>query len=119
MAGPGIALRRQCPQPASNGKLLANESDPIACCRVPIGSRAPFHPLQFAYKFAAVGYERTEAVESIMDGARCDQIKLGERISPMKKPLTIADQGVRICLIGGARVRINSSVNFDISSLTH
>ena len=37
----------------------------------------------------------------------------------MKKPLTIADQGLRICLIGGARVRINSSVNFDVSSLTH
>ena len=54
-----------------------------------------------------------------MDAARCDQIKLGERISPMKKPLTVADQGLRICLIGGARVRINSSVNFDISSLTH
>ena len=54
-----------------------------------------------------------------MDGARCDQIKLGERISPMKKPLTVADQGLRSCLIGGARVRINSSVNFDISSLTH
>ena len=31
----------------------------------------------------------------------------------------VADQGLRICLIGGAIVRINSSVNFDISSLTH
>ena len=37
----------------------------------------------------------------------------------MKKPLTAADQGLRICLISGARFRINSSVNFDISSLTH
>ena len=54
-----------------------------------------------------------------MDGARRDQIKLGERISPMKKPLTVADQGLLICLIGGARVRINLSANFDISSLTH
>ena len=54
-----------------------------------------------------------------MDGARCNQLKLGERISPMKKPLTVADQGLLIWLIGGARVRINSSVNFDISSLTH
>ena len=54
-----------------------------------------------------------------MDGARCDQIELAERISPMKKPLTVADQGLRICLVGGERVRINSTVNFDISSLTH
>ena len=33
--------------------------------------------------------------------------------------VAVFDQGLRICRVGGARVRINSSVNFDISSLTH